>query len=129
MSQIRSQFASAARRPRLLAWLAPMHSDHPRVRGRRVMLMIAFLWMANILDLSLTLLAIELGDFHEANPVARTLVSRPNLLVSFKLALVAAATLVLFLLRRRRTTELACFALCGVYAGLGFIWLFYYLPV
>ncbi len=100
-----------------------------RLRSRRVLMMLTFLWLVNLLDLVLTLLALRLGGFEELNPIAGKLLHSPSLLTLFKISLVTFATGVFFLFRRRRLTEMACYGLSGVHTGLLFIWLLYFLPV
>jgi hypothetical protein len=100
-----------------------------RVRSRRVLMMLTFLWTVNLLDLILTLVALRLGNFQELNPLADALIHSPPLLTLFKISLVSFATGVFFLFRRRRVTEMACYGLSGVHTGLLFIWLLYFLPV
>ena len=92
-------------------------------RGRRVILLLVLLCLLNAFDLACTVLVHKLGAFEEANPVARRVLQYPNLVVLFKTGMVAFATCVLFVYRRRRCVELACWGVCSVYVTLAFIWL------
>ncbi|MDY6913874.1 MAG: DUF5658 family protein [Planctomycetota bacterium] len=107
-----------------LAALAP--ADATADRARRVVLMIIFIWILNIFDLSLTILAHEVGGFREVNPIARDLLYISAKLVFFKLSMVGLATFILLAFRRYRLTEFACWGLCCVYTALAFRWMAYY---
>jgi len=96
-------------------------------RGRRVLSLLALLWILNAFDLTYTLLAHEIGGFHELNPVARPLISSWGFLVAFKVGAVAGGSLILLALRRHLFAELASWLMCGVYTALAFHWMWYYL--
>jgi len=101
----------------------PIAGDPSTRRGRRVILLLVLLCLLNAFDLACTLTVHNLGAFEEANPVARHVLQYPNLVVYFKTGMVAFATCVLFVYRRRRCVELACWGVCSVYVTLAFIWL------
>ncbi|HRX87622.1 MAG TPA: DUF5658 family protein [Phycisphaerae bacterium] len=91
-------------------------------RSRRVVMLLAGVWLINIFDLTLTLLASADGVLHEENPIARALLHNPAALLAFKLSLVAAATTVLFNFRRFRCAEIACTLALFIYAGVAIQW-------
>ncbi len=95
-------------------------------RGRRVVLLLLLLWIANGFDLAFTLLASRAGGFVEANPLAAGLLGNPAGLVAYKAALVGMASIVLLLFRTRRLTEVCCWGLCVAYVGLAGLWWTYY---
>jgi len=95
-------------------------------RSRRVVLMLVLLWILSGFDLVFTLLAQQIGDFREANPVARELLASPALLVAFKVSTLMYASAILLVLRRHWLTELGCWCLSVVYTGLSFAWFVYY---
>ena len=92
-------------------------------RSRRVLLLVIALWLLNIFDLICTMSVHDLGPFYEANPIARRMLQYPMLVVAYKLFMVAFATTVLLIYRRRRFVELACWCICTVYFTLGLLWL------
>ncbi len=92
-------------------------------RARRVMILLAGVWVLNLFDLSLTMRAQADGMLYEGNPLARALLTLgAGPLIAAKLLLVAGATLVLFNFRRLRCAEVAaCIALL-VYVGVAVQW-------
>ncbi|HUS92620.1 MAG TPA: DUF5658 family protein [Phycisphaerae bacterium] len=95
-------------------------------RTRRVLLMIVLIWIVGAFDLIFTLMAMDLGGFEEANPVARQFIHSPPLLATFKFGTLAVASGILLAFAHRRITEVACWALGFVYVGLAIVWLVYY---
>ena len=95
-------------------------------RARRVVLILVLIWMVSIFDLAFTLTGVDIGFFVELNPVARAFMSTSAGLTAFKLALVGLATAILFVLRRRLVTEVACWGLFIVHTALAFTWWEYY---
>lgn len=116
---------SAARPGARQAFAALLAAESP-ARGRRVLLLIGFLWMVNLFDLTFTILAHQLGGFRELNPIAAGILHHADILTAFKVCAVLGATLIFAVYRRRLFTELACWLLAGVYTALSFIWLAYY---
>lgn len=110
---------------RLRRWLAARR-DATASRARRVVLLIVLLSVVNAFDLAFTLLASSSAHFVELNPIAAGLVHTTAGLVAFKILTVLLAFCILFHFRRRALTELACWALCGVYAALAGRWWLYY---
>jgi len=95
-------------------------------RGRRVALILIFVWIVNIFDLVFTLIACELGGFRELNPLVHEVLHKSEQLVLYKVSTVFAATLIIWAFRRRRITEIACWGLSVVYTVLAFLWTSYY---
>jgi hypothetical protein len=95
-------------------------------RSRRVTLMLALLWIVGLFDLVFTILAHRIGGFHEANPVARPLIGDDSALALYKLGLLVLSTAILFVLRRHLVTEITCWMLGAIYAGLALMWLAYF---
>ncbi len=111
---------------RLLDWYDYHRRDPIRFRGLRVLAMIVALWAMNIMDLHLTLVAINMGNFYEVNPIARHFVNDPASLVLFKISLVTLSTALLFLLRVHRSAEMACLIMTGIYTALMVLWGIYF---
>ena len=95
-------------------------------RSRRIVLLLIAIWVVNLFDLAFTLIAHDTGNFVEANPIARALLDNRPALLAFKLGAIVLATVIFLYLRRHWLTELGCWFLCGTYAALSFMWLFYY---
>lgn len=92
-----------------------------RSRPGRVMALLPAIWALNLLDLFFTLLGITTRNFVEMNPLAARM--GPAGIVIFKLAMLALTTAIFVTLRQRRTVELGCYVLLGVYGILACIWL------
>lgn len=91
------------------------------------MLLILLLWILNGFDLAFTVMAGDLGQFIEGNPLARWVLDDPYAVYSFKIGSMALATAILFVFRRHRAAEAACWGLCAVYALLSVYWLNFFL--
>ena len=98
-----------------------------RRRGRRVVVLLVVVCLFGACDLALTLTARRLLHFREANPLAREFLGSEAGLVAFKLALTAAATIVLLKYRHRRVTEMGCWVLLLAYGALMIVWAFFLL--
>jgi hypothetical protein len=96
-------------------------------RARRVVLLVVYLWVANLFDLSFTILADRIGRFTELNPVASVFLANPAALAVFKVSLLVFSTVVFLVCRRRLLAEVGCWCLCAIYTALSFIWMEYYL--
>ena len=88
--------------------------------------MLTLLWIVNAFDLVFTLLANKAGGFIEANPVAAPLINDVPLLVTFKVLVVAMASIIIFRFRKRLFTEIGCWGLCLTYTLVSAIWWIYY---
>jgi hypothetical protein len=107
-----------SRRPirRLQDWVAES-------RAHRVICMLAGLWVINLFDLALTLLAHEQGMLVESNPVARKVLSfGPQAVAVFKLTLVGGASAVLIYYRWRVLAEVTAAAMLLIYAIVAVRW-------
>ncbi len=96
------------------------------VRTRRVMLVLGLIWIVGVFDLVFTLMAVELGHFHEANPLARPMLSSPALLGAFKFGSLILASGIFLVCARHRIAELACWLVGAVYVALALVWMLYY---
>jgi len=84
--------------------------------------MLALLWIANAFDLVFTLLAVKVGGFVEANPIAAPIVDNVALLATFKILVVFMASVIIFKFRKRLLTEIGCWVLCLAYTLLSAKW-------
>ena len=96
----------------------PAHK--PGLGGRLVLALLPLIWALNLLDLLFTLLAYQLGDFDELNPIARAIGWHWQIVL--KLTCLAFFTTVCLAVRHRRITQLGCYAVTGVYVALAVIW-------
>ena len=101
-------------------------NDPSARRARRVILTLVLLWVANAFDLIFTLLAIRVGGFEEANPIAEPLLNNAGLLVTFKILAVLFASIIILKFRKRLLTEIGCWGLCLTYTLLSARWWIYY---
>lgn len=111
---------------RFWCFISTMRKDKDACRARRVLLILIMLWIVNGFDLVFTLLAKDLDEFVEMNPIAARFIDNPFLLVSFKIIAVAFASIIILKYRRRRMTEVSCWCLFIVYLVLSGIWWLYY---
>ena len=95
-------------------------------RSRRVIVVLVFLWVLNIFDLTVTLVNVNAGGFQEANPIAATLLHSPAHLAAYKLTLVTAASIIFIAYRRSRIAEIGCWGACLVYLALAHVWQVYH---
>jgi hypothetical protein len=95
-------------------------------RTRRVALLLAIVWIVGVFDLTFTILARQIGNFEERNPVAAKVVNATGLLVVFKLATLAVSSAIFWKYRNCLLTEVSCWAVCAIHIILAFIWLDYY---
>lgn len=103
--------------------LQPPCALHARIRQRRVLLLLAALWVLNIFDCGLTLMAWTQGHLSEANPVARYVLGHgPESLVLYKLTLVGASSLMLWRARFHPLAERAIWLLVVAYAVVAVHW-------
>ena len=104
-----------------------MRSFRWLVRPRRVLLLLAAVWVINVFDLGYTLLESLHSGFIEMNPVAAKLLSAsPQVLVSYKTGLLAISSAILLVYRRHRVAELACWFLLTAYVYVAIRWWGYY---
>jgi hypothetical protein len=116
-----------ARQYALAADVAPADSFRWLSRPRRVLLVLAAVWVINVFDLGYTLLESLHGDFVERNPVAARLMgTSPAVLVSYKTALLMISSAILLIFRRHRVAELGCWFLLTTYLYVAICWVVYY---
>ena len=113
-------------RHRLWRWIKQARGDPGARRARRVTLILVLLWVANAFDLVFTLLAVRVGGFEEANPIAAPLLNSAGLLVTFKILAVLFASIIILKFRRRLLTEIGCWGLCITYTLVSARWWIYY---
>ena len=90
------------------------------------MLMVVLIWIVGVFDFVFTVMAVRIGGFEEANPLARQFIHSPLMLAVFKFSTLSVATAVLVAFSRRRLTEFGCWFLAAAYAALAVVWLVYY---
>jgi len=100
--------------------------DPSAIRARRVVLLVAGIWIVGVFDLVLTLLAEKIGGFEDANPIVAEITHIWELLVVFKLFTLMFASAIFLKYRRKRFTEFGCWAVGIVHVVLAFLWLQYY---
>lgn len=92
-------------------------------RQRRILELIALLWLFGTVDLILTLWAQRFTLFHEMNPIARTLLNGgTHAVVLFKFGLLATGSVAFWVARHRRCAEGALWGLAIAYVLLMFRW-------
>lgn len=110
--------AGPARRRSAFGWL---------VRPRRVLLVLAAMWVLNLFDLGFTLVEAGRSHFHELNPVAARFLTQPSyVLAAYKAVLVGIGSSILLALSRRRIAEVTAWFLLGVYILVAIRWSLYY---
>jgi len=116
-------------------WSWPQATEPPRrrsafgwlVRPRRVLLVLAAMWVLNLFDLGFTLVEAGRSHFHELNPVAARFLAQPSyVLAAYKAILVGLGSTILLALARRRIAELTAWFLLGVYILVAIRWSLYY---
>lgn len=97
------------------------------MRPRRILLILALVWVSSIFDLGFTLAESAQGHFVEMNPIAAHLLGGPAYrLVLYKFALIGTGSLILLWLRRTAAAEWGCWFLLAAHAYLGVRWWMYY---
>jgi hypothetical protein len=92
-------------------------------RPARMLLLISALWLVNLFDVNLTILAHRQGLLEEANPLAlRVLSLGPEALVIYKIVLVAIGTGMLWLVRRHRLAEVTAWGMLAAYVFVAIHW-------
>jgi hypothetical protein len=93
-------------------------------RQRRILELIAVLWLMGAVDLILTLWAQRFTPFHELNPIARSMLEAGTFksVVLFKLSMMLSGSAAFWVARHRRSAEGALWLLMVVYVALMFRW-------
>lgn len=102
---------------RLIAWLE---------RPRRVLIVLALVWVINFFDLNFTLIESQRHFFKELNPVAAPLLHSSSSLVLYKAALILIASVILLSHARQRIAELGAWLALSIYGYVGCCWWLYY---
>ncbi|MCP4594529.1 MAG: hypothetical protein GY842_27675 [bacterium] len=104
-------------------WLARILAWAVEARSHRVLCLLAGLWVINVFDLMLTLIAARQGLLHESNPVAAFILTRgPQAVCFYKCVLVAGGSVILIRYRRRLLAEFTAAAMLTVYALVAVRW-------
>jgi hypothetical protein len=107
-----------ARRPQFGAWLT---------RPRRVLFLLAAVWVLSLFDLGFTLSERDRPSFEELNPLAAPLLSAPtHVIAAFKIALLAVGTVILVAVRRNALAEGACWFLLAAKLYVALRWYVYF---
>jgi len=105
-------------RPRFGAWFN---------RPRRILLLLAAVWVVAVFDLGYTLAESGTADFVEMNPLAAKLLGGPqHFLMAYKFGLLSIGTGILLALRRHAAAEVGCWLLFGFKLYLGIRWYLYF---
>jgi hypothetical protein len=89
-----------------------------------VFLLLGAIWAFNLVDLLFTMLGCQNRIFVELNPLVRPL--GPWGQIGMKVSILAIATCVLALGRRRRLAEVGCWLLTTVYGILVVVWVSFF---
>jgi len=100
----------------------PADSRWRQRRGHRVVLLLILLWILNGFDLAFTIMAHGLGDFNEANPIARRMLDPPIRVIVFKVSSVVFASGIFLIYRRRVLVEAGCWIMCAIYVAICVLW-------
>lgn len=97
-------------------------------RPRRILLVLACVWVLNFFDLKYTLMESSRTCFVEMNPIAAWLIRQPDIaLVAYKVCLVLLGSSILLAQRHNRLAELGCWFLMATYSGVVLHWGVYYM--
>jgi hypothetical protein len=92
-------------------------------RPRRMLLIITALWLTNLFDVGLTLMAHSQGILYELNPVVVWLLGvGPQAGGLYKVAMVVVGTSLLWRVRRHALAELAAWTMLFVYVLVAMHW-------
>jgi len=111
--------APPRRRPTFQSWIRRAACARPR----RVICLVAGIWLLNGFDLVLTVLAHQQGVLYEGNPIANYLLAfGVTALVLYKIGLVLIGSYPLLRYRTARVTELGTIVILVSYAFLAVHW-------
>jgi hypothetical protein len=98
------------------------------VRERRVLLLLAGVWLLSAFDLGFTLVARSLGMLVELNPIAAWLMGgHGNLaVIVYKVVLMTIGTVILWRFREKQRAESAAWLMLMVHVALSMRWYAYY---
>ena len=122
--QSRPRITAPGRRGEVAVSLSP---ERP-VRERRLLLLLASIWLISAFDLGFTLVARALGMLVELNPIADWLMWHHGDLAvtAYKVALLGTGTVILWWYRRHRSAETAAWLILVVHVFLSVHWYAYY---
>ncbi|MGB9626498.1 MAG: DUF5658 family protein [Phycisphaerae bacterium] len=104
-------------------WCRRFHRNRPR----RVLLLLAAVWIVQGFDLGFTLVAHQSGTFAELNPAGGWLLQRgPVAVIVFKAALVLLASVILWCGRTRLLSECLLWLVAAACVGLALRWRDYF---
>ena len=96
-------------------------------RSRRILILLAGVWMLNAFDLGFTLLAHMQGALLELNPIANRLLSYgTEAVIAYKLVVVLFGTSLLWWTRHHRVTEMGTWLVLLAYVALALRWQYFY---
>ncbi len=108
-------------------------ANHRNLRGyrltrpRRVLFVLAAVWVLNMFDLGFTMVAHVHGHFTELNPIAAGMLSGPWYHVAtFKFVSLGAGTIILLMLARHKVAELGSWLLLATYVFVAARWYRYF---
>ncbi len=114
--------SQAAPRRRPNAW-----REFRLTRPRRVLWLLAAVWVLNGFDLGFTMVAHAYGHFTELNPIAADLLSQPWYYVTaFKFISLSAGSVILLMLSRHQVAELGSWLLLTAYVFVALRWYDYF---
>jgi hypothetical protein len=97
--------------------------DALEARERRLLLLLAGIWIVNLFDLGFTLLALEQRLLVELNPLATWLLPYgPTALAGYKLVLVSLGTAILWCYRRHHLAETAVWVIAILCVMVALTW-------
>lgn len=96
-------------------------------RRRRVLLLLAGMWLLHAFDLAFTFVASLLGNFVELNPIAAALLAMPwYYLAAYKCGLLLTGTIILTYVARHWVAELSTWFLFSVSLYVAIRWYVYF---
>lgn len=103
-------------------WTARLGDWIASSRAHRVICLVMGLWLINAFDVALTVLAHQTGVLSEENPIAARLLHSPSTLAAYKLVLVAFASTVLLVNRRKLLAEITAAGMLVIYGIVAVQW-------
>ncbi len=96
-------------------------------RPRRVLWVLAAVWVLSGFDLGFTMVAHAYGHFTELNPIAADMLSQPWYHVTgFKFISLSAGSVILLMLSRHKIAELGSWLLLAAYVFVALRWYDYF---
>ncbi len=96
-------------------------------RSRRILILLAGVWMLNAFDLGFTILAHAQGALLELNPIANLLLAYgTEAVIAYRLGIVLFGTSLLWWARRHRLTEMGTWLVMVAYVAVALRWHHFY---